>query len=165
MCQEQIVKWSKRLDELQDNNIDLVLVSIGLPEKARQLMQHLDCIPNPQDIFFVDPDNASYDLLDLNRGVQRTFFNIQTPYAFLRRLQQPNGMQDLLRVLQRWSQAVYIPPRQAQALLQGGTMVFCGPDTVYAHYDPSTAAHADLDKVIQLALQCQTKQSQSLSSS
>ena len=150
------------MEELQANQIDLVLVSIGLPEKARQLMEHLNCIPNPQQIFFVDPDNTLYDLLELNRGVQRTFFNVNTPYAFLRRWQQPNGMQDLMRVLQRWNQAVYIPPRKAQALLQGGTIVFCGRDTLYAHYDPSTASHADLDKVIQLAIESSPNSNHSL---
>jgi hypothetical protein len=49
--------------------------------------------------------------------------------------------------------AFYIPPKQAQALLQGGTFVFRGNDTLYAHYDPSTAAHAPMDRVIEIAQQ------------
>ena len=46
----------------------------------------------------------------------------------------------------------FIPPKQAQALLQGGTFVFNGPSTLYAHYDPSTAAHASIDRVLEIAL-------------
>ena len=131
-------------------------------------MDHLNCLPRAHEIFFVDPDNALYDALDLNRGVQRTFFNVHTPQAFLRRIvaqqqqsqQQPAaaaaveaGTQDLLRVLQNWSRSAYAPPKPAQALLQGGTLLFRGRDTLYAHYDPSTAAHANMDRVLQLARQ------------
>jgi hypothetical protein len=47
--------------------------------------------------------------------------------------------------------AAILPPKQAQALLQGGTFVFNGDRTVYAHYDPSTAAHADVDEVLAIA--------------
>jgi hypothetical protein len=49
--------------------------------------------------------------------------------------------------------AFYIPPKQSQALLQGGTFVFRGNDTLFAHYDPSTAAHASMDQVIEIAYQ------------
>jgi hypothetical protein len=44
--------------------------------------------------------------------------------------------------------AFYIPPKPDQAFLQGATFVFMGPRTVFAHYDPSTAAHASIDEVI-----------------
>lgn len=47
--------------------------------------------------------------------------------------------------------AFYLPPKQAQALLQGGTFVFDGEATLYAHYDPSTAAHASIDRVLEIA--------------
>lgn len=47
--------------------------------------------------------------------------------------------------------AVYIPPKQEQAFLQGGTFVFDGNDTIYAHYDESTAAHAKVEEVVALA--------------
>ena len=47
--------------------------------------------------------------------------------------------------------AFYIPPKNDQAFLQGGTFVFVGDDTVYAHYDPSTAAHAPMEKVLSVA--------------
>jgi len=47
--------------------------------------------------------------------------------------------------------AFYVPPKQEQAFLQGGTFVFDGKDCVYAHYDESTAAHANVDDVVKLA--------------
>ena len=137
-----------------DNSIRLVMVSIGVPEKAQQLVDHLDCFASQEQaeqIFFVDPDNQLYDALDLNRGIQRLAFNLNTPFAFLDRLQQKDGLKDLGEVLSKWSRAFFIPPKQAQALLQGGTFVFAGNRTVYAHYDPSTAAHASIDRVLEIA--------------
>lgn len=54
-----------------------------------------------------------------------------------------------LKLFCLWT-AFYIPPKQAQALLQGGTFVFDGPKTLFAHYDPSTAAHASIDRVLEI---------------
>jgi hypothetical protein len=48
--------------------------------------------------------------------------------------------------------AIYIPPKQSQALLQGGTFVLRDQQTLYAHYDPSTAAHAPIQTVLDIAL-------------
>jgi hypothetical protein len=48
-------------------------------------------------------------------------------------------------------EAFYIPPKQEQAFLQGGTFVFKGTETVFAHYDPSTAAYPPLEKVVDIA--------------
>lgn len=47
--------------------------------------------------------------------------------------------------------AIYTPPKQEQAFLQGGTFVFDGTHCIYAHYDESTAAHANVDDVVKLA--------------
>mmetsp|Transcript_21221 Transcript_21221/g.32463 ORF Transcript_21221/g.32463 Transcript_21221/m.32463 type:complete len:83 (+) Transcript_21221:705-953(+) len=47
--------------------------------------------------------------------------------------------------------AFFIPPKQEQAFLQGGTFVFDDGKTILAHYDPSTAAHADIDYAVKLA--------------
>jgi len=133
-----------------DDGIQLVLVSIGLPEKGQQLVEHLE-FTNGEDYLYVDPENVLYDALDLNRGVQRTFFNAATPLAFLERILKPDGLKDLMFVLSKWSKAIFIPPKQAQALLQGGSFVFEGADTLFAHYDPSTAAHASIDRVLEIA--------------
>jgi hypothetical protein len=48
--------------------------------------------------------------------------------------------------------AVFTPPKQNQAFLQGGTFVFDNAKTIFAHYDPSTAAHASVDRVMELAM-------------
>lgn len=93
--------------ELQ--GIPLVLVSIGVPEKAQALIQHLALERyGTQHALYVDPENVLYDALDLNRGIQRTFFNPATPYSFLQRLQEPSGMQDLGYILSKWTQGTSV---------------------------------------------------------
>jgi hypothetical protein len=47
--------------------------------------------------------------------------------------------------------AFFIPPKKEQAFLQGGTFVFDGTKTVYAHYDESPGAHAELEEVLEFA--------------
>ena len=49
------------------------------------------------------------------------------------------------------SSAVYIPPKLEQGFNQGGTFVFDGADTIFAHYDESVGDHADIETVINLA--------------
>jgi hypothetical protein len=83
------------------------MVSIGSPEKGRQLIQHLE-IPSGEDYLFVDPVNALYDAISLNRGVDRTFFNINTPLAFVERLTKEDGMKDLVNILGKWSKGMWV---------------------------------------------------------
>ena len=64
-----------------------------------------------------------------------------------------DGTKDLGKVLSKWFKAVYLPPKQEQGLLQGGTFVFDGPKTLFSHYDPSTAAHASIDRVMEIVIQ------------
>lgn len=127
------------------------MVSIGTPEKGKDLVAHLE-LQDGDQFLFVDPENSLYDQLDLNRGVAETFFSPSTPLAFLDRLTKKDGMKDLLEVLSKWNKAVYIPPKKEQAFNQGGTFIFDGTKTVFAHYDESTAAHAKIDEVVDLAL-------------
>ena len=49
------------------------------------------------------------------------------------------------------SPAVFIPPKVNQSFFQGGTFVFDGADTVFAHYDESTGAHSNINQVMKLA--------------
>lgn len=132
----------------------LVIVSIGLPEKGQALCNHLG-IENGEELLFVDPENALYDDLDLNKGVQETFFNPATPLAFKDNLFRDGRIfsQDLVEVLGKWKDAVYIPPKRDQAFNQGGTFIFDGSDTVYAHYDEATGAHARSDEMVEKALE------------
>jgi hypothetical protein len=114
------------------------------------LVEHLEFV-NGEDYLFVDPENALYDALNLNFGVQRTFFNINTPFAFLDRITSKGGMEDLLgTILPKWGNAFFIPPKQKQAFNQGGTFVFKGERALFAHYDPSTAAHARIEDVLNI---------------
>ena len=93
-----MVQWNRKFAELEESNIRLVMISIGKPEVGRQLMDHLELKE-----LFVDPENKIYDALDLNRGIDRTFANINTPLAFLDRFTKKDGMKDLLNVLSKWS--------------------------------------------------------------
>lgn len=135
------------VNELESQGVNLVMVSIGVPEKGQQLIDHLE-FQGGEKYLFVDPENALYDALNLNFGVQRTFFNINTPFAFLDRFTKENGTKDLGTVLSKWSKAFFIPPKQKQAFNQGGTFVFEGERAVFAHYDASTAAHATVEQVM-----------------
>jgi hypothetical protein len=93
-------------------------VSIGKPEVGKKLLQHLE-VNRGDELIFVDPDNILYEALQLNSGVETTFFSIETPFAFRDRLfgsnDRKDGMKDLLDVLGKWKNAVYIPPKREQA--------------------------------------------------
>eukprot|EP00532_Pseudo-nitzschia_australis_P004518 CAMPEP_0168187830 /NCGR_PEP_ID=MMETSP0139_2-20121125/15267_1 /TAXON_ID=44445 /ORGANISM="Pseudo-nitzschia australis, Strain 10249 10 AB" /LENGTH=132 /DNA_ID=CAMNT_0008110115 /DNA_START=457 /DNA_END=855 /DNA_ORIENTATION=- len=125
------------------------MVSIGTPENGKKLVEHLS-IPDMADYLYVDPENLLYDSLKLNKGLKETFFSPGTPFSFLRRFTEKDGTKELGEVLRKWSGAVYVPPRQDQAFNQGGTFVFDGDQTVFAHYDESTGAHSDIQQTIDL---------------
>lgn len=93
------------MDELERVGIKLVMVSIGKPEIGRQLIDHLEFAEGEQYLF-VDPENALYDNLDLNRGVKRTFFSLSTPLSFADRLSKPDGAKDLMEILSKWSKGM-----------------------------------------------------------
>lgn len=138
------------MDELNGLGMKLVMVSIGKPEVGKKLVEHL-AIPKLADFLFVDPENVLYDTLSLNKGVKETFFTPSTPVSFLNRFTQPGGSKELFEVLSKWNKAIYIPPKQDQAFNQGGTFLFDGEESVFAHYDESTGAHSDIQQVIDLA--------------
>lgn len=138
------------MDELNGLGVKLVMVSIGKPEVGKKLVEHL-AIPNLANFLFVDPENVLYDKLSLNKGVKETFFTPSTPVSFLNRFTQPGGSKELFEVLSKWNKAIYIPPKQDQAFNQGGTFLFDGEESVFAHYDESTGAHSDIQQVIDLA--------------
>jgi len=121
------------------------------------MISHLN-LENGQDFIYADPDNALYDDLDLNRGVATTFFSPATPFAFRDKIFGADykggsyNFSELFEVLGKWNKAVYVPPKQEQAFNQGGTFIFDGDKTLFTHYDEATAAHADLETVVQLAM-------------
>lgn len=144
------MQWSEKLDELEEIGVKLVMISIGKPEVGKRLVDHLG-LENGDKYLFVDPDNILYDSLMLNRGIKETFLSIETPFAFLERFTKPGGTKHLTEVLSKWNNAVYTPPKQEQAYNQGGTFIFDGEETVFAHYDASTGAHSNIEEVIDLA--------------
>jgi len=136
-----------------------VLVSIGKPEVGKKLLQHLD-IDRGDEWIFVDPENILYEALQLNSGVETTFFSIETPFAFRDRLFGANGrkdgMKDLLDVLGKWKDAVYVPPKREQAFQQGGVFIFKGESTIYAYYDAAAGTHLEVAKAVEKALEIAT---------
>jgi hypothetical protein len=93
----------------------LIMVSIGLPEKGRQLVEHLGVVDG-ETLLYVDPENGLYDALELNKGIGRTFFNVNTPFAFLDRFTKEDGTKELTEVLSKYSKGrflvVVIPIRE-----------------------------------------------------
>lgn len=125
MCQEYIRQWNLQIPFLEANRIRLVMVSIGVPEKAQILIDHLQ-IQDGSNYLFVDPENLLYDTLDLNRGIQRTFLNINTPYAFVRRFTQKDGMEDLLNILSKWKDGTSICAwKRKLVTLLSSTIIVC----------------------------------------
>jgi len=118
-------------------------------------MRHLSITDGGDGWFFVDPTNTLYDALDLNSQITQLFAPA-TSYAFRDRIfglnGRKDGLGDLFQVLGKWNGAVYMPPKMEQAFNQGGTFVFKGGDTVYAHYDASAGAHVSVDGAVQIAL-------------
>lgn len=127
-----------------------MMVSIGKPHVGKELISHLE-IRDGEKYLYVDPENALYDSLDLNRGVKETFFSISTPFAFLDRFRKRDGSRELVEVLSKWNKAAYVPPKTDQAFNQGGTFLFDGAMTIFAHYDESTGAHSNIQEVIDMA--------------
>lgn len=153
-CQELLLKYSREVEMLVDSNIKLIVIGIGKPSVGQELITHLQ-IPNGDQFVFADPENTLYDRLDLNRGVPSTFFSIATPLALGDRFLK-GDTKDLGEVLEKWKNAAYVPPKRGQAFNQGGTFVFRGENTIYAHYDEATSAHADMATVIERAKEAST---------
>mmetsp|Transcript_18360 Transcript_18360/g.33137 ORF Transcript_18360/g.33137 Transcript_18360/m.33137 type:complete len:99 (-) Transcript_18360:373-669(-) len=63
----------------------------------------------------------------------------------------------LFEVLGKWKDAVYVPPKLEQSTNHGGTFIFNGDDTVFAHYDESPGTHADAFDAVDRAVREATK--------
>ena len=127
-------------------SVRLITVGIGTAERGREFCEHVGF---PAENLLCDPENAAYDALGLNKGVQSTFFTVDTPLAILARARKDSA-KDLLEATKRWKP--WLPPKNDQGLQQGGAFVFAGEDLLFQHYDPSTGAHADLNTVLEVAL-------------
>ncbi|KAF6264713.1 Seleno protein U [Scenedesmus sp. NREL 46B-D3] len=128
--------------------VRLYLVSIGTWERSGQFAEVTGF---PRACLLADPASATYEALGLAKGLRATFLGSETAFSFLRRLRAPGGLSDLKHVLGRWKP--WVPPKQDQALQQGGMFVFDGPRCVFSHFDKATGDHADLGEVLGLAQQ------------
>ena len=134
------------LPALQQRDVRMLCVGIGTLETARSFCEHVQF---PPQLLFADAENEAYSALGLEKGLATTFFSVETPFAILKRLQK-DGAKDLLDATARWRP--WLPPKSDQGLQQGGAFVFEGDVLRFAHNDPSTGAHADLDAVVNAAL-------------
>lgn len=127
------------------------MVSIGKPEIGNELMKHLG-IPDGEEFVFADMRNAYYDELELNTGI-KGIVNPATAFAFRDRIFK-GEMGEILEVIGKWKDAIYMPPEQSQALNQGGVFVLDlkNEKALFAHYDESVGAHADIEFVTKLAI-------------
>ena len=119
-------------------------VSIGTPERAKEFVKETGF---PIDNLYADPDALCYDRLKLNKSL-KNFSQKSTPEALAARWSK-DGAKDLFDVLKRWKP--WIPPKPEQGFQQGGTFVFRGTETLFAHKDEATADHADLALVVEAA--------------
>mmetsp|Transcript_9926 Transcript_9926/g.31091 ORF Transcript_9926/g.31091 Transcript_9926/m.31091 type:complete len:154 (+) Transcript_9926:93-554(+) len=149
-CQEQAKQLKRdllpRLQEARGGAARLLFCSIGTRERALEFAAHTGF---PAEMLYADPENAAYEALGLYKGVGRTFFRAETPFAIFERL-QADGAKDMAEVLPKWKP--WLPPDQSQGLQQGGTLVFKGAEELLLWKDPATGAHASLDEVAQKAV-------------
>jgi hypothetical protein len=126
--------------------VRLVGVGIGTPARGQEFCDHIGF---PRECLYSDPTSSTYSAIGLYKGVGETFFNAQTPYSLLARVQK-DGAQDLLGALSRWKP--WTPPDTSQALQQGGTFIFAGRDSIFEHFDKSTGDHPELKRVLDAAI-------------
>lgn len=115
------------------------------------MCEHLE-IENGGEFIFADPENEAYNLLDLNSGWD-TMIRPATAFRFRDRIfGQSGSLNELFEVLGKWKDAIYIPPNPEQATNHGGTFIFDGENTVFAHYDESPGTHADPNEAVDRAI-------------
>ena len=120
---------------LDESEVGLKFVSIGTADRANDFAKETDF---PREDLYADPENECYDALELYKGVGRTFFSVDTPFAIKKRMDE-DRLGDLKEILPRWKP--WIPPKSSQGLQQGGVFVFSGTDTIYEHKDTGTGAY------------------------
>jgi hypothetical protein len=137
---------------LDKHGVDLVAVSIGTSERAKDFVRETGF---PAERLFADPESAAYDALRLNKSLAN-FSQKSTPEGIMARIQR-DGAADLLGVLRRWKP--WIPPKPEQGFQQGGAFVFDFSElsdersdsdgkTLYRFYDPSTGVSAPFDDML-----------------
>lgn len=128
----------------------MYLGSIGTKERG---LEFCDRTGFSADRLLADPTSSMYRCLGMKKSIRATFFSKETPYAIWEDIKS-GKIEDLKQVMNKWTkQELWIPPKQDQAFQQGGVVVFEGDKVLYVWRDPATGAHADLDKVVHIALE------------
>jgi len=83
---------------LDDAGVELVLVSIGTPERGKDFARENGF---PEENLYADPENVCYDSLGLRSGLESTFFSPFTPFSMRDRIFS-DGAKDLREVLKTW---------------------------------------------------------------
>ena len=135
---DEILPFVAELDISSRRRVVVMAVGIGTAERAQEFCREVEF---PAEFLYADPENVCYDSLNLKKGVVRTFFNVATPFAMRRRIED-DGAALLRDILPRWKP--WQPPKQRQALNQGGVFVLRGTTACLAHYDQATGDHVDM---------------------
>lgn len=127
-CQELAATIARdALPQLREADVALRCVGIGTAERGREFCNHVGF---PQELLFSDPENAAYTALGLKKGVDTTFFTVDTPLSILARAKK-DGAKDLIEATSRWKP--WLPPKNDQGLQQGGAFVFEGETLLFGH--------------------------------
>ncbi|KAL4458903.1 hypothetical protein ABPG75_013768 [Micractinium tetrahymenae] len=133
------------LPALDARNIKLFYTTIGTPQKGVEFATQTGF---PAHRLLADERSVCYEALAFRKGLRATFFDAATPAA-IRKRQHEGADQDLKEVLRTYKPLM--PPKMDQAFWQGGVLVFEGRRLLWAHADPATSAHADLEEVVAAA--------------
>ncbi|CAL8460633.1 g163 [Coccomyxa elongata] len=144
-CWQQAKDLLAAKPEFDAAGVDLVTLSVGVPEKGKLFCERL---PFPEELLFLDPNQVAYRELALYEGVGRTFFSRATPKAL-----SGLNFDKFKEAVKGYTFAILKPPRDEMAFQQGGLFVFDGAEVLYAHKDEGTADHAPMADV--LAACCQ----------
>jgi len=150
-CQELARQIAKDIIPVIGNNeksSKLICVGIGTHERS---LEFSNLTNFPKDYLYSDKDNQVYDALGLVKSTYTTLFtDKRTPLSILKRFQKGESayLQEALKTWKPW-----IPPKLEQGFQQGGAYVFNGRETIYGRKDPATGDHADLNKILEFALQ------------
>lgn len=127
--------------------IKLVCIGIGTHSKSLEFAKHVNF---PEDMLYADPENAVYDKLELIKSSPlQLITDPRTPLSIAKRFADGSGA-DLSKAISNWK--VIIPPKLEQGFQQGGAYVFDGVTTLYGRKDPATGDHADINLLLEYAV-------------
>lgn len=156
-CWEQGAALAAVKPSLEAAGCSLLTVGIGTPEKAREFAER---VGYPVEDLYTDETRAAYKALEMYgdldgtegmffdpkvvEGVRRLFFTRITGERIKER-----GQEGIRKAMENYKPLMPSEPRDT--VQQGGTFVFRGTETLFAHKDEATADHADLALVVEAA--------------